>query len=205
MSHIEHVTIPRGPLTGRWCYHLLPDNSDKTSKLGLGSNNTSLREDEWLFVIVHDPNDEEFSAYSLLHKYISTHLPPGYTEHVFLHKAPMKVIKERRLLRNMSEANWTTGPHGVPKGKMGKNAPSEKFKAMAFRCNFEKPDTFTGRGARRTGITQLAKTQDPATVNLKSRHKSFQMNHLYQDPCDETKGNLMLAFHQPPPSTNGTY
>jgi hypothetical protein len=62
-SDYKSYVIPRGVLAGRRCYEPLGTNADKVKKLGLGSN-TSLREEEFLYAIVEDPNDSVWSTFA---------------------------------------------------------------------------------------------------------------------------------------------
>ena len=171
---------------------------DKTIKLGLGSN-TVLRDDEFLFVIVEDPKDPIWSTYACLTRLLS-HLPVGWEQHIFLSKAPEKVLKGRRKLNDKSEAWWNLVDDkkgGLkPAGKLGKNKPTSLFRSLAERCSFDNPERFTSRAARRTGISKMGKANvNQHLINQKARHNDTSTNKLYNDPHESSLASAAVALH----------
>lgn len=171
---------------------------DKTMKLGLGAN-TLLRDDEFLFVIVEDPKDPLWSTYACLSRLLA-HLPPDWKQHIFLSKAPEKVLKVRRKKNDKSEAWWDPiddKKGGTkPAGKLGKNKPTAMFRSLAERCGFDNPQRFTSRAARRTGISKMGKAGvNQHLINQKARHADTSTNKLYNDPHETSLAAAAVALH----------
>jgi hypothetical protein len=99
-SNYKSYTIPRGVLAGRRCYEPLGTNADKVKKLGLGSN-TSLREEEFLYAIVEDPNDPVWSTFACLDRHFQQ-FPDGHQGHIWVSRAPEKVLAKRRKKGDMT-------------------------------------------------------------------------------------------------------
>ncbi len=99
-SDYKSYVISRGALTGRRCHEPLGTNADKVKKLGLGSN-TSLREEEFLYAIVEDPNDPDWSTFACLDRHFQ-HFPAGYQGHIWVSRAPEKVLAKRRKKGDMT-------------------------------------------------------------------------------------------------------
>jgi hypothetical protein len=93
-SDCKSYVILRGVLAGPRCHEPLGTNADKVKKLGLGSN-TSLREEEFLYAIVEDPNDPDWSTFACLDRYF-THFPVGSQGHIWVSRAPCQKEEERR-------------------------------------------------------------------------------------------------------------
>ena len=205
MADFYHYQITGGRLKGHNCWDLKGTHDDKMHKLGLGNNNSTVREDLFLQVIVEDKNDIEWSTYALFTRMINKHFPPGYQGHIFLHKAPQKVI-DKRLKKNppdCTQAGWdlrTEGKYkGKAHGKIGRDHPTILFRNMAKRCGFIKPERFTSRSARRAGITGLNrdKNLNPHIVNAASRHKDAATNSLYYDPHgDDVAAKATCFFYK---------
>jgi hypothetical protein len=171
---------------------------DKMIQLGLGSN-TVLRDDEFLFVIVEDPKDPIWSTYACLTR-LMIHLPIGWQHHIFLSKAPEKILKGRRKLNDSSEAWWNLVDDkkgGLkPAGKLGKNKPTTLFRSLAERCKFDNPERFTSRAARRSGISQMGKAGvNQHLINQKARHSDTSTNKLYNDPHESSLADAAVALH----------
>ena len=198
-ADLHHSVIEGGLNKGLSQYEMKGTNADKVMTLGLGSK-TCLRDESGIHMITENPKDPIWSTYSLLRRLLTYHLPVGYKLQIFLKKAPKSEISRRRAKGDLTEAWWNTSAKEPWKalGKIGKNQPTKMFRAMALRANFTHPENFMARSARRTGITQAAKSgMDPLVLAEKSRHQSIQTNHLYQDPNDETlaKANTALHYH----------
>jgi hypothetical protein len=99
-SDYKSYVISRGVLAGRRCHEPLGTNADKVKKLGLGSN-TSLREEEFLYAIVEDPNDPDWSTFACLDRHFQ-HFPAGYQGHIWVSRAPKKVLAKRRKKGDMT-------------------------------------------------------------------------------------------------------
>jgi hypothetical protein len=89
-SDYKSYVISRGALTGRRCHEPLGTNADKVKKLGLGSN-TSLREEEFLYAIVEDPNDPDWSTFACLDRHFE-YLPAGYQGHIGYLEHPKRFL-----------------------------------------------------------------------------------------------------------------
>jgi hypothetical protein len=181
---------------------------DKTMKLSLGSN-TVLRDDDFLFVIVEDPKDPIWSTFACLTRLLS-HLPAGWQQHIFLSKAPEKVLKGRRKMNDKSEAWWNLiddKKGGLkPAGKLGKNKPTVLFRTLAERCKFDKPERFTSRAARRTGISKMGKANvNQHLINQKARHSDTSTNKLYNDPHESSLACAAVALHYDGNEENSSY
>jgi hypothetical protein len=202
VSDFSFSTFPTGKLAGRWKYELLGTNADKMRKLALGSR-TSFKVDPLLYVIVEDPNDPVWSTYACLHRIVTQHLPPGYTGHLFCKRAPEKVLRDRCQKGDRTEAYWDPVDDknaGVKaKGKLGKNKPTEMFRALAQRCGFTQAERFTSRSARRTGISMMAKSGvSQHILNQKARHSDTATNALYFDPHESALADASIALHYAP-------
>jgi hypothetical protein len=193
------MQIPSGDLAGRFMYDLQGTNADKIKKLGLGSN-TTLRDDEFLFTIVEDPGDTVWSTYACLHRHLTNHFPSGYQGHIFVKRAPEKLLLIRRKNGNTHQAHYdqVTLPNKNIKaaGKIGKNQPTEMFRDIAKRCVFNHAWRFTVRSARRSGISQMSKRGvNQAVLNRKARHSNVATNDLYNDPHCSSLAHAATALH----------
>jgi hypothetical protein len=202
VSDFAYQKFPTGKLAGRWHYELLGTNADKMRKLGLGSK-TSLRIDPMLFVIVEDPNDPVWSTFACFHRIVDQHLPPGYQGHLFSKHAPEKVLRLRRKAGDLTEAHWDPvkdNKSGLKAaGKLGKNKPTEMFRALAHQCGFANAERFTSRSARRTGISLLGKSGvNQHVINQKARHSDTSTNALYNDPHESSLADAAVALHYKP-------
>mmetsp|Transcript_45621 Transcript_45621/g.111100 ORF Transcript_45621/g.111100 Transcript_45621/m.111100 type:complete len:260 (-) Transcript_45621:1099-1878(-) len=104
MTDFRHYRISRGPLSGRMCWGLEGTTDDKMRRLGLGGGELNVRDDQFYHIAVDDPNDPEWCLYRLFNKFVTEHLPPGYTEQIFLRQAPEKVLVERRKKGDTTQA-----------------------------------------------------------------------------------------------------
>ena len=169
---------------------------DKTLQLGLGAHRT-LRDDEFVFVVVEDPKDPIWSSYARLLK----HLPLPWKYHtICVNKAPQKVLKIRRRNNDFTEAWWDlvndTKGGMKPAGKLGKNKPTTLFRDLAERCGFNNPQRFTSRAARRSGISQMGKANvNQHIINQKARHSDTSTNKLYNDPHETSLADAAVALH----------
>ncbi len=77
------------------------------------------------------------------------------------------------------------------KGKLGKNMPTEMFRALAKRCGFAQAERFTSRSARRTGISMMAKSGV-------SQHSDTATNAFYFDPHESALADASIALHYEP-------
>jgi hypothetical protein len=191
-----------GKHTGKMSYELLGTNANKVKKLGLGSD-TVLRNDPNLFTIFEDKNDQVWSTFACLHRLISKHLPSDHTSHIFCKRAPEKVLKVRRKEGDTTEAHWdlvkSNGAFLKAAGKLGKNKPTDMFRALAHRCAFTHADRFTARSARRTGISLLCKSGvNQHLINAKARHSNTATNALYCDPHSDEYAAAAVALHYKP-------
>jgi hypothetical protein len=171
---------------------------DKTLKIGLGANVT-MRNDEFVFVVVEDPKDPIWSTYACLNRLLK-HLPSTWQQHIFVSKAPQKVLKIRRRNNDFSEAWWDLVDDkkgGMkPAGKLGKNKPTILFRELAERCGFNNPQRFTSRAARRTGISKMGKAGvNQHIINQKARHADTSTNKLYNDPHETSLADAAVALH----------
>jgi hypothetical protein len=196
-TDLIHSVLETGLNTGCFQCELMGTNSDKTKKLSLGSK-TSLRNESGLHVIIEDRTDPIWSAYALLHRLITQHLPADYKLQIFLKKAPKAEISRRQALGDFSEAWWNANINHSHKamGKIGKNQPTQMFRIMAARAKFADPTNFMARSVRRTGITKAARSgMDPLILAQKSRHQSIKTNMLCQDPNSESFALANTALH----------
>jgi hypothetical protein len=171
---------------------------DKTLQIGLGSN-TTLRDEEFVFVVVEDPKDPIWSTYACLTRLLE-HLPSPWRYHIFVNKAPNKVLKIRRRNNDFTEAWWDlvsdTKGGLKPAGKLGKNKPTTLFRDLAERCKFNNPHRFTSRAARRSGISQMGKAGvNQHIINQKARHSDTSTNKLYNDPHETSLADAAVALH----------
>ena len=85
-------------------------------------------------------------------------------------------------------------------GKLGKNKPTEMFRALAHQCGFANAERFTSRSARRTGISLLGKSGvNQHVINAKARHSDTSTNALYNDPHESSLAAAAIALHYKPP------
>jgi hypothetical protein len=85
-------------------------------------------------------------------------------------------------------------------GKLGKNKPTEMFRALAHQCGFANAERFTSRSARRTGISLLGKSGvNQHVINQKARHSDTSTNALYNDPHESSLAAAAIALHYKPP------
>ena len=138
--------------------------------LKLSLSNNTIRDSAMPAMIVED-HEDEWSTYKLLRMYIARAHYPGWTGLLFMRKCPAKYLKKRQSNVNAEAiknkvATYTAhqgdcSPRskgkmaGTCKGKMGISFPSIIYKRLAHRCGFINPDKFTGRSARRSGISKL--------------------------------------------------
>jgi hypothetical protein len=84
-------------------------------------------------------------------------------------------------------------------GKLGKNKPTEMFRALAHQCGFANAERFTSRSARRTGISLLGKSGvNQHVINQKARHSDTSTNALYNDPHESSLADAAVALHYKP-------
>jgi hypothetical protein len=165
--------MPEGALKGLQYFSHRGSANDKTMKLP--SRNTSIRPDNGLHRIVNDPEDD-WSTYKLLNFMIKNHLPEGWTGFLFVRPASPKSMDQR-----LAAGLKFTGNDG-PTGKYIKNQPTLIFRILAHRCGFDNPDRFTGRSARRTGLSNTAKAGTPFMTSLaKGRHTGTAVHAAYID------------------------
>ena len=81
-------------------------------------------------------------------------------------------------------------PEGTLKasGRLGKNSAGQIIKKLANRCSFDNANQFTGRAARRTGVTRMSQTDGvyQSTIKHMARHASTGINVVYQEPTQRT-------------------
>ena len=162
-------------------------------------------------MIVED-HEDEWSTYKLLRMYIARAHYPGWTGLLFMRKCPAKYLKKRQSNVNAEAiknkvATYTAhqgdcSPRskgkmaGTCKGKMGISFPSIIYKRLAHRCGFINPDKFTGRSARRSGISKLVNAGVAGKIiNQMARHTVDTTNHLYQELHDATYQSALTASH----------
>ena len=138
---------------GRPCFELHFSHLDKVMELGY--DHPTIRKTDGLYNLVDDPEDP-WSTYKILKFYIENHLANGYRGKLFLRVAGAQQLRKRREVHVTYTAddqiiNRRDGPG--PRGKIGHNYVNQLFKELAGRCGFEVPERFTGRAAKRTGIT----------------------------------------------------
>ena len=180
------VSEKNHPLLGLPRIILNFDNDDKVCKLSL--MNCSNRKDNGSHDLVDDPRDPH-SAYKLVHHICTYELPTFHRGPIFLREAPLKVRARRpqelQSLRAWYETKVLDNGEEVCWGKMGKNYPNDRVKALAEHCGF-KPTVaggkFTYRTARRTGLTKMASANVAAGEQLGSgRHCKLETSAIYQD------------------------
>jgi hypothetical protein len=206
-----HESLPPryGCLAGRRAYTPLGTNKDKTKKLSM--SNVFVRDDDLPAMIVDDP-DDPWSTCKLLDMWIVKALPPSWQGFIFLHQAPGKVIKKREAAaQKLVQPGCPFPPvhlgytdfrpsNGagvlVPKGKIGVNYPNVLFKALARRCHFVNPDHFTGRAARRSGVSKMVNANVPqGIITEMSRHACDSTNAIYQEFTSETYQGALTSTH----------
>ena len=153
------------PLDGMPGFAFTFNNYDKSKKLT--SRNPYIRKSNGLHCIIDDPFDK-WSTYKCLDWYLDVYLAPGWEGELFLRSAKKPTLDKRRkegnfyyaddkqVQRNYTDKNGmqfsVVGSHG----KIGKNHIVDIFKGLAERCGFVNPERFTGRAARRCGISNAA-------------------------------------------------
>jgi hypothetical protein len=132
------------------------------------------------------------------------YFPPGFKDHIFCKCAPEKVLRLLRKAGDFTGAHWDPvkdlkGGFKSP-GKLGKNKPTEMFRALAHQCGFANAEHFTSRSARRTGISLLGKSGlNRHVINAKARHYDTSTNALYNDPHESLLAAAAIALHYKPP------
>jgi hypothetical protein len=203
-----HESLPPryGFLAGRRAYIPLGTNEDKSKKLSM--SNVFVRDDDLPAIIVDDP-DDPLSTCKLLDLWIGKVLPRGWQGYIFLHPAPKKIIKMRQAAAkklvqpgcpyppvHLGHTDIRPGDAHVPKGKIGVNYPNVLFKALAHRCHFVNPEHFTGRAARRSGISKMVNAKIPKEViNEMSRHSFDDTNAIYQEFTNGTYQEALTSTH----------
>ena len=125
---------------------------DKIEQLSI--HNPYCRDMNGIYCIV-EIKDDPWCLYYLLERTIEKHLPCGWDSWLFMQTAPKSTIEKRKFYH----VDYTCDDFHIfrkegysYRGKLGKNYPNMRFKALALRCGFENPERFTGRAARCTGI-----------------------------------------------------
>lgn len=186
----EEGIVPDGILKGRPFLSYKGSAEDRTLKLS--TKNTAIREDNGLQRIVEDP-DDPYSTYKLIKYLWKHHLPEGWTGFMFLRPASVKTMDTRK------ETGATFTADIGKRGKYGKNQPSAIFKRLAHRCGFENPDRFTGRGARRTGLSNSVKGGTDYMTNMaKGRHSGVAVHSAYMDVDTEKQQVALQSLHYGP-------
>eukprot|EP00980_Cylindrotheca_fusiformis_P022931 scaffold9944_cov93-Cylindrotheca_fusiformis.AAC.1 len=205
VSDLKHYKIRDGPSKGLYCYQKLGNNNDKTHKLELTSGKTSFRsEDDMMCIIVEDRTDPIHSAYATLHRHLK-HFPPDYQGHIFVKRAPNKVLRQRRKVGNMfipyyDQVVDISAPKGSgimkAAGKLGKNRPSEMIKELADRCGFDVPKRATTRLLRRTAISKLndRAPDEIDSIRRMARQQSATTTSLYIDPHKSKLANMAITL-----------
>ena len=200
---VKSLDDSHGDLAGKAAIIPLDSGHHKNVKLTLANPSFRRAVDCKGNMIVENPKDP-WSTYKLVMEYRRVAHPPGWKGLFFLREAPAKVIATRTdgsthrawtdLVPDMSKTkiNPLTGMR--PGGKLGENFAARNTKELAKRCGFEGTGNFTGRSARRTGITTVANSgvPQPLATNY-GRHKGEKINFEYQEVTDHSKQRAVTA------------
>lgn len=202
VSQFTFDIVSGGVFKGRKRVVFKHGNHDKTHKLSL-TNYTKRNSsgDEADQDLVADENDPLCPVH-LLEWHINDNLPPFWQGHLFLHKAPNSVLNERAK-KGFTYLAWNeprSSEDSTPRGKFGKGYLNKICKDLAAYCKFDNAEKFTGRSCRKTGISKMAAGGVPTGEMCgASRHKSVQVNNVYQARSDETAALRQAVFHAPIP------
>jgi hypothetical protein len=164
-------------------------NHDKPHKLSLtNSTKRNTSGDGGDHDLDVDSNDPLYLLH-LLEWHISDNLPPFWKGHLFMHKASNSLLNERAK-KGFTYLAWNESrsvEDSTPRGKFGKGYLNKICKDLAAYCKFGNSEKFTGRLCCKTGISKMAAGGVPTGEMCgASRHKSVQVNNVYQARSDET-------------------
>ena len=145
-------------------------------------------------MIIDNP-DDKFATYKILLHIMKVAHPPGWQGLLFLEQIPAKHLKARK--DGAKHLGWTElvpetsqndadGSGFKCAGRLGVNWPLRNARQLAIRCKFDNAEKVTFRTGRRTGISNVANCGVPQkSSNSFARHKSSEVNVLYQDVSKE--------------------
>ena len=153
---------------------------------------------------------DPWSTYKLFMHYRKVAHPPGWKGLLFLYEAPKKIIAARKcgskhlgwtdLVKDRAQEKFDPATGMRPGGKLGSNFAANNTKALAARCKFPEDGNFTGRTARRTGISKVANCGVPQVLATNfGRHKSAEINYEYQEVSTASKLKASTANWYIPP------
>lgn len=199
-TDLEHFIIEDGQFKGRGAYKFFGNNDDKTQNLSL--DQPVLRDNSDLSRVIDNP-DDEWCTYRLLKYLLEVYLPPEWNGPLFLYPAPDTDLIKRQIKNDPCLANFKLAPSCKgkirPIGVLGKNASTALCREIAYRSKFTKPERFTGRGPRRTAITNMHRNGgDPATILKKARHSSMEMSMVYTEVERSQIDKTLASLHYKP-------
>ena len=159
-------------------------------------------------MIIDNP-DDKFATYKILLHIMKVAHPPGWQGLLFLEQIPAKHLKARK--DGAKHLGWTElvpetsqndadGSGFKCAGRLGVNWPLRNARQLAIRCKFDNAEKVTFRTGRRTGISNVANCGVPQkSSNSFARHKSSEVNVLYQDVSKENHVRTVTAnWYRPP-------
>jgi hypothetical protein len=207
LEFFEALPEKYGKLAGRGAFFPKGLANDKSKSLSL--SNTSLRDDHFRAGIIEDLDDPE-CTFNLLLKFRKMAFLPSWEGHIFVRRCPEKYLQKRQATVTFECIRTGLKPYDchqgdntprkigsdIPRGKIGHSYPGQRFKAMAKRCDFVNFERFTGRSARRSGISKMVNAGVAGVfLNQAARHTVDSTNQLYQEFTDATYLDSLVSTH----------